>query len=1037
MKITELSIKNKTLSFVLVALLICGGVFAYQNLGRLEFPDFTIKTAIITTAYPGATPMEVEQEVTDIIETAVQQISQIKEARSISRAGLSIIYVDIKDTFLSSDMPQIWDELRRKVTDVQPKIPPGCMPSLVNDDFGDVYGVFFAVYGDGYTYKELKDYADILKRELLLVTDVASVETWGEQQEVVYLEISRARMAEMGISLSDIAQVLNGQDQVVDSGKVRVGGDHVRIDPTGNFDSVEDLGDLFIRSDGEGSVIRLNDIAVIKRGYEEPTRCLMRYNGQPALGLGVATVSDGNVVTMGEAVGQRIEELSGQAPVGMELGVIAYQSAAVTESVNNFVINLVQAVVIVIGVLCLAMGLASGVLMGGILLLTIMGTFIAMHVMGVSLQLISLGALILALGMLVDNAIVVTEGILVNVQQGMSRTKAALSTVSQTAWPLLAATFVAVLAFAAIGTSRDTSGDFLGSLFKVMAVSLSLSWVLAITLTPLFCVQFMPKAKKEEKKDPYSGKFFRIYRTFLTFCLKRRGFVIMVLLGAFASGIYGFSRVEESFFPHSNRPQFMIDYFRSEGTHIDEVSEDLKKLEAYLSTLENVTETATFIGQGALRFILTYDPEMPSSSYGQVLVTVKDYRKIPDMFPFLRRYLASAFPDSETKLTPFNIGPGSGSKIQARFRGPDPEVLRSLSLKAQEIMADDPLAINIRDDWRQKVKVVRPGISKAKARRMGVARPNVADALKAVVSGKQIGLYRESNQLIPIVARAPEQERVGPESIRDVQVISPITGKSLNLQQIIKEMNNEWEDPIIRRRNRQRTIIPQCDQSEGNASALLARLRPRMEKIPLPDGYELDWGGEYEDSADAKKSLFRMIPVYFVAMVLTVIGLFNGLRQTAIIFLCLPLAAVGVAAGLLTSGQPFSFMCLLGFLGLSGMLIKNGVVLIDQIDLEIRKGKSAYDSIIDSSLSRLRPVAMAAMTTVLGMMPLLKDPFYVGMSVTIMAGLAFGTLLTLVVVPIFYAIFFRVKSPGKEPLEEKVSQGEHEEIAEGMEAQHV
>ena len=1008
MRITEYAISKKTVSFVLTLLLIGGGLFSYQRLGRLEFPTFTIKTALVTTVYPGATPEEVEQEVTDIIETAVQQLGQIKEVRSISRAGLSIIYVDIREEFMSWDIPQIWDELRRKVADVQSDLPPGAYPSVVNDDFGDEYGVFFAVTGDGYTYDELKDYADILKRELLLVKDVASVDIWGDQQEVIYLEISRARLAELGVSIQDIVNTINSQDQVVDAGRVEVGDAWVRISPTGDFDAVADLGNLLVHSANRTSLIYLKDVVTLNRGYQDPPSWQMRYNGKPALGLGISTVDNGNVVKMGRAVRQRIEELKINAPVGMELGIIAYQSDTVTEAVDDFVINLIEAVAIVIVILCLTMGLASGILMGVILLLTIFGTFILMDVMGISLQLISLGALILALGMLVDNAIVVTEGILVRVKRGTPRKEAAIQTVSQTAWPLFGATVVAILAFAAIGTSQNQTGEFLSSLFKVMAISLGLSWVLAITLTPLFCVLFLPSARAGAPVDPYGGAFFRLYRRFLDTCLRQRTVTVVLLLFMLAAAVYGFGFVEESFFPNSKRPQFMIDYWRPEGTHLEKTSDDLKQIEAYLAQRDEVAATTTFVGRGALRFLLTYDPKMPSTSYGQILVTVKDYRTIDDLIPEIRQYLQVHFPDADPMFKKFRRGPGGEAKIEARFRGPDPAVLRRLCDQAKAIMAADPTSVEIRDDWRQRVEVIRPRVAEATARRIGLSRPSIAGSIAMNFSGRPIGLYREKNRLIPIVVRAPESERQTVDRINDVQVISALTGKSLPLRQVVSALDVTWEDPIIRRKDRQRTITAQCNPGVGNASALLERLRPAIEAISLPPGFELEWGGEYEDSTEAQAALFRMVPIFFLAMVVTVVALFNAIRQTVIIFLCLPLATIGVAAGLLLTGEPFGFMCLLGFLGLSGMLIKNAVVLIDQIDLEIKSGKDAYTAILDSSVSRLRPVIMAAMTTVLGMMPLLTDVFYVGMSVTIMAGLTFGTVLTLVVVPVLYAIFFRI-----------------------------
>jgi multidrug efflux pump subunit AcrB len=1014
MKITEFTISKKTVSYFFVLILIGGGILSYQGLGQLEFPSFTIKTAVVATPYPGASAEEVELEVTDRIENAIQQMSQVKEVRSISQTGLSIIYVDIKNQYFSDAIPQIWDELRRKVSDIQIQLPPGAGPAMVNDDFGDVYGVFFAVTGDGYTYEELKDHVDFLKRELLLVENVASVDIWGDQQETIYLTISRSRMAELGISMEAIVNTLNLQNQVVDSGRVEVANDQIRINPTGEFRSVSDLGELLVRSDNSGNLIFLKDVLEIERGYSDPPSWMMLYNGNPALGLGIATVDGGNVVDMGEAVRKRIEELKTETPVGMELGIIAYQSDLVSASVKAFIINLVQAVAIVIGVLCLTMGLASGLLMGVILLLTILGTFMVMRILSIDFHIISLGALILALGMLVDNAIVVTEGILIRVQQGMQRKQAALETVSQTAWPLLGATFVAILAFAAIGTSKDVTGEFLNSLFLVMAASLGLSWILAITLTPLFCIQFLPQKKTDQNTDPYNGIAYRLYRRLLTFFLHHRALTLMALVGIMAASVYGFGFIENNFFDNDNRNQFMIDYWRPQGTHINKTTADMEKIGQYLASLDEVTETTAFVGQGALRFLLSYEPQMPNSSYGQLLVTVKDYHNIDVLLPKTRKHLVNEFPDSEIIIKRFVRGPDAGGKIQVRFSGPDTDILRDLSEQTQRMMALDPVATDIRDNWRQQVPVVRPRVSDAIARRLGITRPQIADAISLNYTGRTIGVYREENKLIPMVVKAAEAEQAGVHQIDDIVVFSPVAGGSVSMGQIADGMQLNWEDAIIQRRDRVRTITVQCNPLYGNAEPLFDRLRSQIDLLELPLGYHLEWGGEYESQMDAIAGLFQMVPIFFLAMVFMIVLMFNALRQTFIIFLCLPLAAIGVTLGLLVFDKAFGFMCILGFLGLSGMLIKNGVVLIDQIDREIRSGKTPYAAILDSSVSRLRPVTMAALTTVLGMLPLLKDVFYVGMSVTIMGGLTFGTVLTLVVIPVLYSVFFRIR-PGVSP----------------------
>lgn len=1009
MTITEYCLTKKTVSYSAILLLLFGGIWSYKNLGKLEFPTYTIKTAVVVTAYDGAASEEVEQEVTSRLEKAVQEMSQIDEVRSVSKAGLSIIFVDIAETHDSNEMPQIWDELRRKVNDTQICLPPGAGPSIVDDDFGDVYGVFFAVTGEGYTYEEIQDTADMLKRELLLVPGVANVEIWGAQQEVIKLKISRSRIAELGIGIAEVLETLYGQSLVADAGNVRVNGDFIRINPTGELSRIEDLGELLVRSDARGGLVFLKDLAAIAREYQNPPESLMHYNGKPAIGLGISTRAGGNVVEMGKAVKNRIEELSSDFPAGMELGVIAYQSDLVSDSVKAFVINLAEAVAIVIAALCVTMGLSSGALMGVILLLTILGTFIGMRILGVDFQLISLGALILALGMLVDNAIVVTEGILVRVQQGVNRTTAAIRTVAQTTWPLLGATIVAVLAFAAIGTSPDSTGEFLRSLFLVMAVSLGLSWVLAITVTPLFCVQFLPDKEQKKNTDPYGGILFRFYRGVLDLCLGHRLWTLTALAGILLISIYGLSRVESSFFPDDSRNQFKINYWGPEGTHIEKVKDDIKTFENYLARQEEVDTTASFIGQGTLRFILTYDPQIPDTSYAQILVTVKNYRKIDSLISRAREYAAGTFVDAEVVFEKFKRSPATGGQIEARFSGPDISVLRKLSMEARQIMYSDAGATDIRDDWRQAVLTLRPQVAEATARRLGITRPQIAEAMAMNFSGKVFGVYREEDKLIPMILQAPEKERETVDRIHDIVILSPLTGKAVPLSNMVTCMETQWETPIIMRRDRHRTITVQCNPSSENASVLLERLKPEIEKINLPHGYTLSWGGDDEQSREAQAGLFKMVPLFFLAMVFIVVMLFNAVRQTLIIFLCLPLISIGVTAGLLITGEPFGFMCILGYLGLSGMLIKNAVVLIDEINIEIKSGKHPYTAILDSAVSRLRPVTMAALTTVLGMLPLITDVFFSGMSITIIGGLTFGTVLTLVVVPTLYSIFYRIR----------------------------
>jgi multidrug efflux pump subunit AcrB len=1013
MNIAEYAIRKKTVTLVLTFLLFGGGLLSYEKLGRLEDPEFTIKDALIITNYPGALPSEVEEEVTDVIETAVQQLAQLERVTSISKAGQSIITVTMKEKYDKHTLPQIWDELRRKVNDVQSQLPPDIQPSVVYDDFGEVYGIFFAVTGEGFSYKELKDYVDFLKRELLLVPEVAKIEIWGAQQEAVFVEISRSKSAQLGISLETIAGILKQQNLVAPAGEVRVGSEEIIIRPTGGIDSVKEIGELLINDGSSDKLIYLEDVATIYRGYQTPPQRLLRFNGKPGLAIGISIISGGNVVTLGKAIKAKLKTLEAQTPLGIELGIISYQSDAVEKAVNGFVDSLLLALAIVIIVLLIFMGMRSGLLIGVILILTVCATVIVMDIYDINLQRISLGALIIALGMLVDNAIVITDGILIKIQKGTDRIRAAIDVVEQTMWPLLGATVVAVLAFAAIGLSQNAAGEFTRALFQVILISLMMSWLIAVTITPLFCVLFLkPSPERTEQveveTDPYRGILYQIYQFFLRVCIRFRWLTIMTMIGLLFLAIYGFGFLEDSFFPGSSRPQFMINYWRVEGTDIRETSEDLKQIEKFLMTVEGIESVATFVGAGALRFILVYSPEKNYKSYGQLLVTVKDYREIDNLIPKVRQYLSQNFPDAEPKIKKFKLGPGGGAQIKARFSGHDPVVLRQLSNQAQAIMRADGGAIEIRDDWRHRVKMLRPQFAEAPARIVGISRSALSKSLETVFSGTPVGVYREGNKRLPIISRPPEAERVGVDNIKNIHLWSPAAQHSIPLRQVVSGFETVWIDPLIHRRNRKRTIIAQCDPKVGNASVVFERIRQKIEAIELPLGYEMEWGGEYENSTDAQKALSANLPITFLAMVVIVIFLFNALRQALIIWLCVPLAIIGVTPGLLLTGESFGFMALLGFLSLSGMLIKNAIVLIDQIDLEIREGKAPFYAILDSSVSRLRPVTMAAITTVLGLIPLIFDAFFISMAVTIMFGLTFATILTLIVVPVLYAIFFRV-----------------------------
>ncbi|HML94158.1 MAG TPA: efflux RND transporter permease subunit [Thermodesulfobacteriota bacterium] len=1058
MNIAEYSIKKSVITITLTIVCIYLGIQSFRGLPRLEDPEFTIKEAIILTPYPGATAAEVEEEVTNVIEKAVQEMGQLKRVESTSSRGLSTVKAVIKDEYDKNSLPQVWDELRRKVNDYQSQLPPGAGPSIVNDDYGDVYGVYLAITGEGYTYAELKDYADLLKRELLLVDDVKKIVLYGEQPEAVYVEMSRSKMAALEISQFDIYNALRAKNLPADAGTIDVGKEYFPINPTGEFTSVDQFGDLLISSRGGDSLVYLRDVADVRRGYKDPPRNMLRYNGKPAIGLAISTVLGGNVVTMGEQIDEKIKELEPLVPLGMELEVISLQSESVTQAINGFVVNLVEAIIIVVVVLLFAMGLRSGLIIGAVLFITICGTFVFMGMWSITLERISLGALIIALGMLVDNAIVVVDGMKIKMEQGEDAVKAAREIVGQTAMPLLGATVVAVLAFAAIGTSKDSTGEYCRSLFQVILISLMFSWVTAVTITPLMCKYFL-KGKDtkgdEPARDPYAGGFFQAYKKLLVAAIRFRYITIGAVVGIFILSLIGFGFVKTMFFPTATRPQFFVEVYFPEGYRIQDTAKELEKAEEYLRGIEGVTDVTSEIGGGDPRFLLTYVPGKASPSFAVILASVEEYGVIDNIYNKAQTDLENLLPNAVVNVRKFLLGPGEGGKIQLRIYGPDRTVLRELAGAAKEILKSDPQAKAVRDEWKEKLKVVRPRLEEAQASQLGISRPDVAKVFQESFSGTTTGVYRDKaafeGQLLPIIARAPEDERLDLDTIQSLQVWSPAAGRMIPIGQVVSGFDTETEDANIGRRDRMTMIKIHADPRTELPSELMARVKPEIEKalnvdvgkvtgkdfgpeddpfkdfthdvIPVRDadmlplrgmpGYYIAWGGEAEDSARANAGLATKLPIFFGMMVLVVVFLFNSVRQPLIIWLTVPLSIIGVTAGLLIFKQPFGFMALLGLLSLSGMLIKNAIVLIDQIDSEIKSGKDKYLSVVDSGVSRLNPVMMAAATTILGMIPLLQDAFFVSMAVTIMFGLLIATVLTLVVVPVLYTMFFKIPSPSK------------------------
>jgi len=1009
MDLARFAIEKRLISAVSTLLILVAGYYAYSVLPRFEDPEFIIRQANIVTPYPGASAEEVAEEVTERIEDALQQLQGVDEVRSVSTPGLSTVSVEftIQSTKDYDALYQRFAQMRAKIDDTQSRLPPNALPSQVYDDFGDVFALYFAVLGDGYTLSELHAYAKELQRELVTVDGVSKVSLSGVQQERIYVEYSPGRLIELGLTPQQIASILEGQNLVSPAGSIVAGQTRLELRPSAAVGSLEAIGALLITNAQTGVSFRLSDIATISRGLQDPASTLLFRDGRPAIGLGVSNAIGGNVVTMGEAVKARMEALISERPLGIEVVAVSDQSASVKVSVNDFVMNVALALVIVVGTLLVFMGLRSGILMGGILLVTVAGTLMGMYLYGLDMQRISLGALIIALGMLVDNAIVVVEGTLVRVQNGASPGEASQSVVSQTKWPLLGGTIVGFLAFSPIGFSPDNTGEYAGSLFWTILIALLFSWLVAIWLTPYYCTVMLRAGTQEAKRE---GAVLGAYRRFLQKALKLRYLTIAVVVGLFASALAMFSLVPPGFFPNSTREQFVVDYFLPLGSDIEHTKADLLRIEEFARTLDGVTNTNLAVGGGHIRFMLTYESEDADASYGQLLVDVEDYNQIEDLRAQIQTWIDTEFPNAAAKVWTFVLGPGGGSKIEARFAGPDASTLRRLSDEAKLIMAQAG-AIAVKDDWREQIQVIRPVINDANARRLGLTKGEISNALYTHLNGATIGTFREGDELRDIVMRPIEAARTDVSALRDIQVYSQVVGSYIPISQVVDRFDLVFEAGRLQRIDRKLAITTQSDNAPDVLSGdLFDAVRGPVEAIELPPGYALEWRGEYGNSADANAGLAATMPLGFGAMILTVIFLFNAVRQPLIIFLVVPLALVGVIWGLALTNTPLEFMAILGILSLTGMLIKNAIVLIDETDGQIAEGKARMTAVVDAAVSRVRPVSLGVLTTVLGVVPLLWDPFFKSLAVVIIAGLSFATLLTLVIVPTLYAVFFAVKA---------------------------
>ena len=1008
MKLVKYFLSKKPVTILLLVLVLAGGLLAYVKMGKLEDAPFTIKQALVLTPYPGASPSEVQSQVTDVLEESIQALGELYYLKTENRAGLSKITVYVKKETRADEMQQLWDKLRRKVSDVQSKLPEGAGPSVVNDDFGDVLGVFYGLTGSGHSYRELEDEAKLIKNEILKVKDVAKVEIYGTQTPTIDISVSPSVMARSGITMADIARAFEAQNKVVDAGGIDVGSNRLRIESTGNFYSLDDIRNLTIVS-RTGEHFRLADITRIEESYQTPASNLMRINGQPAVGIAISTVPTGNVVDMAAAVKESLQQMSGSMPEGFELVTLydqGYESAVANQ---GFILNLIISVLTVVAILLFFIGFKNGLLIGSGLVFSIFATLIVMLCTDIALQRMSLAAIIIAMGMLVDNAIVVSDSALVNMQRGMRKRVAIMRACSSTALPLLAATIIAILTFLPIYFSPHITGELLSSLVIVIGVSLMFSWVFALTQTPFFIQEFVRRPRPEELKSTlFDGKYYNMFRRSLRWVIKHRYATIACMVLLLVLSAWSFKFIPKVFVPALDKQYFTVDVWLTEGSNIDETGKLAEEMAAYIRTHGEAEMVSTFIGRTPPRYYLSNVAFGPQSNYTQLLVKCHTSEESRRLNAALQDSIRLKFPGPLIKVNKFELSPLTEAVIEARFLGPDPAVLDSLVGQAIEIMRRNPKVADARNEWGNMALMLRPVYDPVKAGELGITKAQMMQSVKSISDGVPVGIYRDNEKKVPVLLKSEGYDITDAASLGNFSVWNG--ERSAPLSQVTERIETTWEFPQMRTYNRQLSMAAMCGVKPGHTMAEVhGEIRSEIEAMPLPPGYTFFWDSQYKDQGEAMEAIAKYFPLAFLMLIVILVALFGNFRQPIIILCILPLSLIGVAVGMLLTGFDFGFFPIAGWLGLLGMIIKNVIVLIDEINIQRREGVPAYTAVIESTVSRTRPVLMAATTTILGMVPLLFDIAFGGMAATIIFGLTFATLLTLFVTPALYILFYRIK----------------------------
>ena len=1013
MNIPKYSLENQKIIYFFLAVMLIGGIYSFFKLPKKEDSPFVIKQAVLVTQYPGATPQEVEKLVTEPIEREIQAMSDVFQIKSESYFGMSKISIELQPTLSPDYMPVKWDELRRKVANIQPRLPSGASSISVSDDFGDVFGIYYALTADeGYTYDDLRNWAQKIKTELSPVPGVQKVYLFGEQTQVVNVKISIPKLANLGIDPNAIQQVMQTQNLLVNTGDINTGNYQLRLRAEGTYKDIQDIRDQLIVTKSGGEV-RLGDIATVERGYMDPPSNLMRVDGKRAIGIGVATGSKDDVVAVGNAVADHLAEMEQLFPVGMDLKTIYPENKIADEANNGFILNLIESLLIVIVIIFIVMGSRAGMLVGSSLLFSVGGTLLIMLIWGVGLNRTSLAAFIIAMGMLVDNAIVVTDNAQVGIKRGLSRYQALIDGATKPQWALLGATFIAVCSFLPMYLAPASVAEIVKPLFIVLAVSLGLSWVLALTQTTTFGNFILKEAKPGENKDPYDTKLYHKFESVLGRLIKRRYVTISTVVATLFLSLFVMSIMPQSFFPIMSKPYFRADLIFPEGYSIYDVETNVKKIEEeYLSKNENIKSYSITLGGSPVRYYLASSSIGPKPNFANVLIETQDPEDAQAEEGKFYDYMVANYPNILTRSALFALSPVPDAAIEIGFIGDNVDTLVALTQRAQEIARNYDQVMEVRNSWGNKVPVWKPLYSQEKGLRLGITRQQVAYSLRSATNGVPLGEYREGDVFMPILLKDADKDSISLNDIKTLPVYSA-KGRSVKVEQVIDDFSLDYEFNVVRRFNREPCMLMQCEPKRGaNTMAAFSHLwKEVQEKIQVPEGYKMTYFGEQSEQDKGNKAIAANIPLMFGLIYVTLLFLFpKYYRKPVLIMAMLPLIFIGVVLGLLVFGKSLDFFAMLGLLGLIGMNIKNAIVLVDEIGLQLNAGLSPVNAVIEATKTRIVPVTMASGTTILGMLPLLGDAMFAGMAATIMGGLFVSTILTIFVLPVTYCVFFKIKS---------------------------